>query len=138
MWYGQKTTSEVNKQNKKWHRDWNPNEPIEELIDHLEEVYIFAIYMPPAYTPDQLIERTHTQIKRMGLCPTAVLEWEVFTAVNNTWPEWKENFIEAYEVREASGITAGGAGYHGEANAFEDDVTLDDSNQTNLLFLRTP
>ena len=54
--YGQKTTSEINEQDKKWRRDWNPSEPIEELIDRPEEVYIFAIYMLPAYTPDQLIK----------------------------------------------------------------------------------
>ena len=48
---------------------------------------------------------------------TAVVEWEVFVAVNKTWPEWKAFFIEAYEVREASGITAGGVGYHSAANA---------------------
>ena len=47
--------------------------------------------------------------------------------MNKTWPEWKKNVIEAYEIREASGITAGGAGYHGAANVFDDDVTLDES-----------
>ena len=45
--------------------------------------------------------------------------------MNRTWPEWKEHFIEAYEVREALGITAGGAGYHGAANTYGADVTLD-------------
>ena len=48
-------------------------------------------------------------------------------AMNKAWPEWKEHFIEAYEVREASGITAGGAGYHSAANTYDDDVTLDKS-----------
>ena len=43
------------------------------------------------------------------------------------WPEWKEHFIEAYELREASGITSGGAGYHGAVTALGDDVILDES-----------
>ena len=45
-----------------------------------------------------------------------MVEWEGFATVNNRWPKWKEYFIEAYELREASGITAGGVGYHGAVN----------------------
>ena len=40
-----------------WRPDWNPSEPIEELINRLEDCYIFAIYMSSVYTPAQLIER---------------------------------------------------------------------------------
>ena len=65
--YGQKTTLAINEQDKKWRRDWNPSEPTKELIDRLEEVYIFALYMSPAYTPDQFIKRAHNQVKRTGL-----------------------------------------------------------------------
>ena len=125
--YGQKTTTEINEQDEKWRRDWTPSEPIEELIDRLEEVYIFAIYMPPAYTPGQLIDRAHNAVKRTGLYSRAVVEWEAFPEVNKTWPEWKEHFIEAYEAREASGVTSGGAGYHGASNVYDDEVTLDES-----------
>ena len=63
----------------------------------------------------------------MDLYPTAVVGWEGFVAVNKTWLEWKEHFIKAYTLREASGITAGGAGYHGADNAFDDNVTLNES-----------
>ena len=31
--YGQKITSDINDQDGRWHMDWNPSEPIEELID---------------------------------------------------------------------------------------------------------
>ena len=48
-------------------------------------------------------------------------------AVNKTWLEWKEHFIESYELREASGITAGGACYYGSVNALKDNDTLDES-----------
>ena len=72
--YGQKTTAEINDQDKKWRRDWSPSEPIEELIDRLDEVYIFAIYMPPAYTPGQFIDRAHNAIKRTGLYSRTVVE----------------------------------------------------------------
>ena len=63
----------MNKQDESWHRDQNPSEPIEELIDRVEDCFIFAIYMPPPYTQPQLIERAHTQVKRTGLYPTTVV-----------------------------------------------------------------
>ena len=74
--YGQRTTTEVHKQDERWRRDWNPSKPTEELIDRLEDCFIFVIYMRPAYTQPQLTERAHTQFKRTGLYPTAVVEWE--------------------------------------------------------------
>ena len=79
--YGQKMAAKVNEQDDRWRLNWNPSEPIVELIDRLENCFIFAIYMPPAYTPAQLIERAHTQVKKTGLCPTAVVEWEAFAHV---------------------------------------------------------
>ena len=56
-----------------------------------------------------------------------MVKWEGFATVNSTWPKWKEYFIEAYEPREASGITAGGVGYHGAVNVLYDDNTLNES-----------
>merc|ERR1712194_438488 len=73
------------------------------------------------------IDRAHNAIKRTGLYSRAVVEWEACPEVNKTWPEWKEHFIEAYEAREASGVTSGGAGYHGASNVYDDEVTLDES-----------
>ena len=69
MWYGQITTAEVNEQDERWHRDWNPSKPIEQLIDRLEECYIFTIYMPPAYTSAQLIERAQPQSRGRACTP---------------------------------------------------------------------
>ena len=80
--YGQKTKVEVNNQDERWRRDWNPSEPIEELIDRLEDCFIFAIYMSSAYTPAQLIKRAHIQVKRSGLDPTRVVEWGGFATIN--------------------------------------------------------
>ena len=77
--------------------------------------------MGPAFTQEQRIERAHMQVKRTGLYQTAVVEWEGFELEFQTWPQWKTHFIEAYELREAAGITASAGGYHGAANAAEDD-----------------
>ena len=48
MCYDQKMTAEVNEQDTRWRRDWNPSEPIEELINRLKDCYIFAILIHAA------------------------------------------------------------------------------------------
>ena len=80
--YGQKTTKEVNEHDTRWRADWNPMHSNEELIDRLEDYFIFSIYMPPAYTVVQLLERAHMQVKRTGLYVMAVVEWERFEEAN--------------------------------------------------------
>jgi hypothetical protein len=40
--YGRKTSKEVNEQDALWRQGLNPSEPIEEMIDRLENTYIFA------------------------------------------------------------------------------------------------
>ena len=82
--YGQKMAAKVNEQDDRWRLNWNPSEPIVELIERLKNCFIFAIYMPPVYTLAQLIKRAHTQVKKTGLCPTAVVEWEGVAPVNKT------------------------------------------------------
>ena len=82
------------------------------------------MYIPSAYTPAHLIERTHAQDKRSGLYPIAVVEWEGFTAIIKTWPEWKSQLIKVCELREASGISVAQAGYHKAANVHEDEENL--------------
>ena len=121
--YGDKTPAEVEWLNTEWRKEWNPADPIEELIDRLEECFIFATYMGPAFTDEHLIERAHMQVKKTGLFQMAVVEWEGFTAENKTWPEWKSHFIEAYELCETSGLTTSAIGYHGVANAANDNDT---------------
>jgi hypothetical protein len=61
------------------------------------------------------------QMKRTGSFATALVEWERFQEGSKTWPEWKSHMIEAYEIRETAGITATQGGYHGAANAVDDD-----------------
>ena len=85
--YGDKSPEEVEWLDTEWRKDWSPVDPIEDLIHRLEEFFIFATYMGPVYTNEQLIERAH--IKKTGLFQVAVVEWEGYAADNKTRPEWK-------------------------------------------------
>ena len=69
-----------------------------------------------------MIDKALIAIQSTGLFEIAVLEWNGFDAMNQTWPEFKEHFAEAYDSRLASGAgTASQSGYHNAYNAVDDD-----------------
>ena len=69
-----------------------------------------------------MIDKALIAIQSTGLFEIAVLEWNGFDAMNQTWPEFKEHFAEAYDSRLASGAgTASQNGYHNAYNAVDDD-----------------
>ena len=55
------------------------------MIDCLENCYIFTVYMGPAYTEEQLIERAHMQAKRCGLFPAVNVEYDAFQSAHQNW-----------------------------------------------------
>ena len=87
----------------------------------LEELFVQAIIIGPAYTNSQLIDRALTSIKQTGLYMTAVEKWNALPQQEKNWNKFKEVFVEAYELRLDSGPTAGAAGYHGAANTIAND-----------------
>ena len=106
----------MNKAN--WAAAHNPNEPIEDLYDRLEECFVVALVAKPAYTMDQMVDKALIAVQRTGLYATAILEWKAVDVMNQTWPEFKIHFTEAYDLRIHSGaVTAGTMGYHGVNNA---------------------
>ena len=49
----------------------------------------------------------------------AVVGWEGFDLMTKTWPEWKTQFTEVYELRKVSEIMTGQAGYHRAVRAHD-------------------
>ena len=115
----EKTMNEAN-----WAAAYNPNEPIEDLYDRLEECFVVALVAKPAYTMDQMVDKALIAVQRTGLYSTSILEWNAVDVMNQTWPEFKMHFTEAYDLRIHSGAgTTGTMGYHGvnSATGADDD-----------------
>ena len=109
----EKTTNEEN-----WAAAYNPNEPIEDLYDRLEECFVVAIVAKPSCTMDQMVDKALIAVQRTGLYATAILEWNAVDIMNQTWPEFKMHFTEAYDLRiNLRAGTEGTMGYHGVNNA---------------------
>ena len=93
--YGQPSAAEKENNEKAWSQLWNPTDPIEDMIQRLEECYTTSLIFKPAYTLDQMLDKALTSIKATGLYIHATLEWQGFLDVNQTWPEFKSHFVEA-------------------------------------------
>ena len=68
------TPLEKSAMERRWSESWNPNEPIENFFDRLEDFYVQSIIQPPAYTAEQTVDKALTAIQTTGLFPTAILE----------------------------------------------------------------
>ena len=83
----------------------------------------------PPYTEEQLIDKALIAIQLTGAYELATQEWDEFNADQKTWHQLKAH-SEAYDICLSSGAgTAGMAGYHGAANAM-DDNSLGSINQS--------
>jgi hypothetical protein len=65
--YGQPLTAENESNEKAWSQLWNPADPIEGMIQRLEECYATTLIFKPAYTLEQMIDKALTSIKATGL-----------------------------------------------------------------------
>ena len=129
--YGRMTLAEKTAMERRWSEGWNPNESIDNFFDRLEDCYVQSIAQPPAYTTEQMIDKALTAIQLTGLFPTAILEWNGFADGNQTWPEFKSHFQEAYELHLQSGGFNGNNPYHGAANTFTDgDDSIEEINES--------
>ena len=101
---------------------WVASSPIESLFDRLEECFVVAMITHPPYTQEQMIDKALIAIQLTGAYEIATQEWAGFAANAKTWHQLKAHSTEAYNIRLSSGLgTAGMAGYHGTANAMDDN-----------------
>ena len=72
--YGRPTPMEKKMNEANWAAAYNPNEPIEDLYDRLEECFVVALVAKLAYTMDQMVDKALIAVQRTGLYATAILE----------------------------------------------------------------
>ena len=126
--YGTPTPQETRDNDTKFRAPWNvQTETIEDLFSRLEQCYIFSLNPGPAITTEQLIYQAKVCVMETNLYQLAVLEWNGFDPLNQTWAQFKLHFTEAYEILQQTTQTAGQMGYHSANNAMTDD---DDSITT--------
>ena len=126
--YGVPTPDKKTRNEQMFAKGWIQGEPIEELFHRLEDCFIQAIMMKPAFTEEQLIDKAKSAVQRTGLYSTAMLEWNAFEPAQHDWQTFKQHFAEAYDnkIRTGAGTTTDG-NYHGMYSAEEQGDDDDDS-----------
>ena len=120
--YGQPSAAEKENNKKAWSQLWNPTDPIEDMIQRLEECYTTALIFKPVYTIEQMIDKALRSIKTTGLYTHLTIERGGFLDVSQTWPEFKSHFVEAYGAWLTNGVRNNVLSrYQGTHAAREDD-----------------
>jgi hypothetical protein len=129
--YGIPTPAERQANDNAFATPWNPNDPIESYFDRLEDCYVAAVIASPPYTMEQMINRAIMAIQLTGLYSQALIDWNAMAPAARTWDALKSHFTTAYIVRITSGTgTTASNGYHGAANAVDNDDTLNNIEST--------
>ena len=72
--YGQPSAAKKERNEKAWSQLWNPADPIEDMIQRLEECYATSLIFKPTYTIEQMIDKALTLIKATGMYTYSTLE----------------------------------------------------------------
>ena len=129
--YGIPTPAERQANDTAFAAPWNSNDPIETFFDRLEDCYVAAIIATPPFTIDQMMNRAIMSIQLTGLYSQALIEWNAIAPATRTWDGLKSHFTTAYITRITSGTgTTATTGYHGAANAVDNDDALNNIEST--------
>ena len=108
-----------------WSTGWNPQDPIEELFERLEECYVVALVTKLQYAKEQMINKAVLAIQATGLFETAMEKWHAFDPADQEWLDVKEHFGSAYDVWLTSGAGTGTiGGYHGANMGYDDNDSI--------------
>jgi len=105
--YGRPTPAEKTANEARWSTGWNPQDPIKELFERLEECYEVALVTNPPYTKEQMIGKAVVAIQATGLFEAAMEKWHALMPTNQHLLDVKEHFGSAFNVWLTSGADTG-------------------------------
>ena len=123
--YSRPTPAEKTANEALWSTGWNPQDPIKELFERLEECYVIALVTKPQYTKEQMIDKTVVAIQATCLFEAAMEKWHALGPEDQAWLYIKEHFGSAFDVWLTSGaVTGASGGYHGANMGYDDDDSI--------------
>jgi hypothetical protein len=122
--YAKISESDLEENDARMKADYDVNQPIEVLIDQIDDAVDMAAAGKTPYTPEQVVTIAYTLIFKTGLFADDCKIWRRRTTVEKTWTEFKRVFTLAHQELRESTHTSKGSGFHSANNA----VTQDDFN----------
>ena len=103
--------------------DYNVNQPIEVLIDQIDDAVDMAAAADAPYTPVQVVTTAYTLVFKTGMFADDCKLWRRMAAAQKTWTEFKRVFTLAHQELRESTHTAKGAGFQSANSAMvQDDI----------------
>jgi hypothetical protein len=98
---------------------YHPNQPIKAFIDQIKCCVAFADARLAPYTVPQIISTAYTLMFNTGMFPDACRMWRRRALIDQTWANFKFDFIEAHQEYRDCQATSTEAGYHAAHSALE-------------------
>ena len=123
--YGQITPIDIDANEQRMKADWNANDPIDVLINQIEDGMEFADDAGQPYTPQQVLSMAYTLVFKTGMFTEDCRRWDALLPVDKTWPRFKTHFGDAQRLLRLQQRTSRQSGFHqGNAAMFGMSPTL--------------
>ena len=117
--YGQITPMDLDANDERFKRPFDPAQPFETLIQQIEDAQEYADAGGNPYSASQIVANAYALMYRTGMFPEACREWRRTPAAGQTWQAFKDDFTTAYTDFATLRSTTQSAGYHNANNAME-------------------
>lgn len=109
--YGSLQPQDLAENFKRLNQPWDPNTPLETLINQIEEGMEFAEAGNQALTDRQIVNTAYTLVFQTGLYFDDCKNWNRKTEADRTWINFKSHFLEAQREVRLQQQTAKQAGF---------------------------
>ena len=109
--------------------DYDVNQPIEVLIDQIDDAVDMAAAAENPYTPEQVVTIAYTLVFKTGMFADDCKLWRRQATNNKTWTEFKRVFTLAHQELRESTHTAHKSGFHSANSAMGNQEEQNDIQQ---------
>jgi hypothetical protein len=113
--YGRITPDQLDENATTLDREWNPEDPMENLWQCIQECRSFALAGDDVITEAFTVRKTLIVLEKTGVFADAAHDWRKLPQIEQTWTMLQKHFKVANDERKRL-LTSEGAGYH-SANA---------------------
>ena len=114
--YGKIQPNDLQKNIERMGKPWDPNSPVELLIDQIEAATEFATEGGQPITDAHKLNTAYTLVFNTGMFFDDCKEWDEKAAADKTWDNFKTHFLKAQQQQRNRQQTMQQSGYH-TANA---------------------
>jgi hypothetical protein len=119
--YAQISETDLQANDEQMKSDYDVNQPIEVLIDQIDDAVDLAAAASNPYTPEQVVTIAYTLVFKTGMFPDDCKLWRRMDTPLKTWTEFKRVFTLAHQELRESQQTSQGSGYNSANNVQNDD-----------------